>query len=150
MASEVARLHKPTAFSGGEEEYSDWEFALTCFVGTVDGTLLTELRVVGANPRVKRVPTDDAGNERARTLYNILALLTTRGPRNIVREVPDQNGCGAYRNLVLGHGSRDAHGETALLIKATLATSMPWRRSSKCLAKNSEDGFQEFNVFCYG
>ena len=38
MASEVARLNKPTAFSGAEEEHSDWEFALTCFVGTMDDT----------------------------------------------------------------------------------------------------------------
>ena len=44
MANEVARLNKPTAFSGAEEENSDWEFPLTCFVGTMDGTLLTELR----------------------------------------------------------------------------------------------------------
>ena len=66
MANEVAKLNKPTAFSGAEEEYSDKEFALTCFVGTMDGTLLTELRAVAANPRVKRVPTDGAGNERAR------------------------------------------------------------------------------------
>ena len=28
MANEVARLNKPTAFSGAGEEYSDWEFAL--------------------------------------------------------------------------------------------------------------------------
>ena len=62
MANEVARLNKPTAFSDAEEEYSDWEFALTCFVGTMDGTLLTKLRSVAANPRVKRVPTDEAGN----------------------------------------------------------------------------------------
>ena len=84
MANEVARLNKPTAFSGAEEEYSNWEVALTCFVGTMDGTLLTELRTVAANPRVKRVPTDEAGNERARTLYNILSLLTTKG-RKMVR-----------------------------------------------------------------
>ena len=68
MANEVARLNKPTAFGGAEEEYSVWEFALACFVGTMDGTLLTELRAVAANPRVKRVPTDEAGNEIARTL----------------------------------------------------------------------------------
>ena len=53
MANEVARLNKPTAFSGAEEEYSDWDFALTCFVGTRDGTLLTELRAAAADPRVK-------------------------------------------------------------------------------------------------
>ena len=83
----------------------------------MDGTLLTELRAVAANSRVKRVPTDDAGNERARTFYNILALLTTKGPRKLVRGVPDQNGYEAYRSLVLRFGSRDAHGETTLLIK---------------------------------
>ena len=116
MANEVARLNKPTAFSRAEEEYSDWEFVLPCFVGTMDGTLLTELRAVAANPRVNRVPTDEAGNERARALYNILALLTTKGPRKMVREVPDQNGYEAYRSLVLRYGSRDAHGETAILI----------------------------------
>ena len=66
---------------------------------------------------MKRVPTEEAGNERARTLYNILALLTTKGPRKIVREVPDQNGYEAYQSLVLRYGSRDAHGETTLLIK---------------------------------
>ena len=79
--------------------------------------MLTELRTVAASPRVERVPTDEAGNERARTLYNILALLTTKGPRKMVREVLDQNGYEAYRSLVLRYGSRDAHGETALLIK---------------------------------
>ena len=100
MANEVARLNKPTAFSG-----------------TMDGTLLTELRTVAANPRVKRVPTDEAGNDSARTLCNILALLTTKGPRKMVREAPDQNGYEAYRGLVLRYGRRDAHGETALLIK---------------------------------
>ena len=90
---------------------------LTCFVGTMDGTLLTELRAVAPNPRVKRIPTNEAGNERARTLYNILALLTTKGTRKMVREVPDQNGCVSYRSLVLRYGSRDAHGETAHMIK---------------------------------
>ena len=68
MANEVARLNKPTAFSGAEEEYSDWEFALTCFVETMDGTLSTELRAVAANPRVKRVPTDEAGRRERSTI----------------------------------------------------------------------------------
>ena len=36
MANEVARLNKPTAFSGAEEEHSDWDFALTCFLGTME------------------------------------------------------------------------------------------------------------------
>ena len=117
MANEVARLNKPTPFRGTEEEYSDWEFALTCFVGTMDGTLLTELHAVAADPRVRRIPRDDAGNERARALYNILALLTTKGPQKMVREVPDQNRYEAYRSLVLRYGSREAHGETTLLIK---------------------------------
>ena len=35
----------------------------------------------------------------------------------MVREVPDQNGYEAYRSLALRDGSRDAHGETTLLIK---------------------------------
>ena len=83
----------------------------------MDGTLLTELQAVAADPRVKRTPTDEAGKERARTLYNILALLTTEGPRKMVREVPEQNGYEAHRGLVLRYGSRDAHGETTLLIK---------------------------------
>ena len=34
-----------------------------------------------------------------------------------MREVPEQNGYEAYRCLVLRYGSRDAHGETTLLIK---------------------------------
>ena len=68
---------------------------------------------------MKRIPTDEAGNERARTLYNILALLTTEGPRKMVREVPDQNGYEVYRSLVLKYGSSDAHDETTLLVKVT-------------------------------
>ena len=44
MANEDARLNKPTAFSGAEDGFSDWGFALTCFVGTMDGTLLKELQ----------------------------------------------------------------------------------------------------------
>ena len=71
------RLNKPTAFSGAEDEYSDWDFAL-CFVGTMDGTLLEELHAVASDPRLKRTPTDEAEKERARTLYSILALLTTK------------------------------------------------------------------------
>ena len=78
---------------------------------------MTELQAVAADPRVKRIPTDEAGKESARTLYNILALLTTKGPRKMVREVPEQNGYEAYRSLVLRYGSRDAHGESTLLIK---------------------------------
>ena len=35
----------------------------------------------------------------------------------MVREVPDQSRYEAYRSLVLRYGSRDAHGETTLLIK---------------------------------
>ena len=35
----------------------------------------------------------------------------------MVREVPEQSGYEAYRSLVLRYGSRDAHGETTLLIK---------------------------------
>ena len=35
----------------------------------------------------------------------------------MVREVPEQNGYEAYRCLVMRYGSRDAHGETTLLIK---------------------------------
>ena len=61
-------------------------------MGTMDDTLLTELQAVAADPRVKRIPTDEAVKERARTLYNILDLLTTKGPRKMVREVPEQNG----------------------------------------------------------
>ena len=49
MANEIARVNKPTPFSGTEQEYSDWEFSLTCFVGTMDGTLLTELHAVAAD-----------------------------------------------------------------------------------------------------
>ena len=56
MANEVARLNKPTAFSGAKEENSDWKFALTCFVGTMDGTLLTELRAVAAKPKSEASP----------------------------------------------------------------------------------------------
>ena len=78
MANEVARLNKPTAFSGAEDKYSDWDFALTCFVGTMDGTLLKELQAVASDPRLKRTPTDEAEKERARTLSSILALLTTK------------------------------------------------------------------------
>ena len=96
MANDVARLNKPTAFSGAEDEYSDWDFALTCFVGTMDGTLLEELKAAASDPRVKRTPTDEAGKERVRTLYKTLPLLTTKGPRKMVREVPVQNGYAAY------------------------------------------------------
>ena len=117
MANGVARLNKPTSFSGAEDEFSDWDFALTCFVGTMDATLLKELQVVASDPRVRRIPTDDAGGERARTLYNILALLTTRKPRKMKREAPDQKGYEAYRSLALKYRSRDAHGETTLAIK---------------------------------
>ena len=69
MANEVARLNKPTAFSGAEEEFSDWDFALTCFLGTMDGTLLTELDAVAVDPRVKRIPTD--AERRAHEIHHM-------------------------------------------------------------------------------
>ena len=73
---------------------------------------------ISSDPVMKRNPTDDAGKERARTLYNILALLTDKGVQEkMVREVPEQNGYEAYRCLVMRYGSRDAHGETTLLIR---------------------------------
>ena len=64
-------------------------------MGTMDGTLLTDLRAVAANPRVKKSRQTKLGT-RGRGQYNILALLTTKGPRKMVREVPDQNGYEAY------------------------------------------------------
>ena len=71
MANEVARLNKPTGFIGDEDEYGDWDFALTCFVGTMDGTLLKQPQAVASDPRVKRTPralqhpgTDDKRQER--------------------------------------------------------------------------------------
>ena len=81
---EGARLGEPTAFSGAEGKFSDWDFALTCFVGTMYGTLLKEPQAVASDPRVKRTPTDEARKERARLFHNILALLTTKGPRKTV------------------------------------------------------------------
>ena len=60
MANEVARLNKPTVISGAEDDFSDWDFALTCFVGTMDGTLLKELQAIASDPRVMRTPTDEA------------------------------------------------------------------------------------------
>ena len=81
MANEVARLDKPTAISSAEDEYSDWDFALACFVGTMDGTLLKELQAVAADPRVKRTPTDEAGNVRPRTLHNILGNADDKGAK---------------------------------------------------------------------
>ena len=117
MANEVARLNKSTALSGAEDEFSDSDFALTCFVGTMDAALLKELQAVASDPRVKRIPTDEAGGERASTLYNILALPTTktakedgtRGTRpRRVRSVPKSRA---------EYGSRHALGETTLLIK---------------------------------
>ena len=63
MANEVARLNTPTS----EDEFSDWDFALTCFVGTMDGTLLKELQAVASDPSVQGTPTDEARKERART-----------------------------------------------------------------------------------
>ena len=68
MANEVARLNKPTAFSGAEEEYSDWEFARTCFVGTMDGTLLTELQAVASDPKGEANPDRPRGT-RGRERY---------------------------------------------------------------------------------
>ena len=117
MANEIARLNKPSVFAGTEDEFGDWDFALTCFVGTMDGTLVQELQAISSDPVMKRTPTDDAGKEKARTLYNILALLTTKGPRKMVREVPEQNGHEAHRCLAMRYGSRGAHGETTLSIR---------------------------------
>ena len=58
MANEVARLNKPIAFSGAEDEYSDCELCADVLRG-YDG------RHAAADPRVKRTPTDEAGKERA-------------------------------------------------------------------------------------
>ena len=115
-ANDVARLNKPTAFSAAEDEFSDWDFALTCFVGTMDATLLKELQAVAFETGAKRIRQMKL-EERERTLCNILAFQMTKAPRKMVREIPDQNGYEAYRSLVLRYGSRDARGETTLLIK---------------------------------
>ena len=92
MANEVARLNKPTGFIGDEDEYGDWDFALTCFVGTIDGTLLKELQSNSIGPKGEANP---GRRSWERELYNILALRTkgkkdgTRGTRpKEVRSVP--------------------------------------------------------------
>ena len=104
--------------------------------------LLNELQAVASDPRVKIIPTDDAGGGRARTLYNILALLTTKEPRKMVREVPDQDWYEAYRSLVLRYGSRDAHGEATLLIKVINFNFGD--------IDNMESRFEEFNLLIKG
>ena len=59
MANEVARLNKPSVFTETEDEFSDRDSALTCFVGTMDGTLVQELNhIVG--------PWDEANPDRRR------------------------------------------------------------------------------------
>ena len=138
MANEVARLTKPTVFNGAKDEFSDWDFAFTCFVGTMDAMLLKELQAIASHPRVKRIPTDESRGERAFTLHNILALLTTEGPKKTVRVVPDQNGYEACRSLVLRYGSRDAHGETTLLTKVM--------NDNFGNIDNMESKFEEFNL----
>ena len=70
MANEVARLNKLSVFTRTEDVFSDWDSGLTCFVGTMDGTLVQELQAISSVPGTKRTPTDDAGKERARTPYN--------------------------------------------------------------------------------
>ena len=129
MANEVARLNKPTAISGAEEEYSDWDFALTCFVGTMDGTLLTELQAVAADLRVKRIPTDEAGKEGADALQ-YPAAADDRGHR--------ETWCEKYRSLALRYGSRGAHGETKVLIKVM--------NFNFCDIDVMESKFEEFNL----
>ena len=66
-------------------------------------------------------PQGDANPDRRsrerESAHALQFLGTTKGPRKMVREVPDQNGYEANRSLVLRYGSRDAHGETTLLIK---------------------------------
>ena len=56
MANEIARLNKPSVFAGTEDEFGDWDFALTCFVGTMDGTLVQELQAISSDPVMKRTP----------------------------------------------------------------------------------------------
>ena len=58
----------------------------------------------------------DAALGRVRQLYNLLATITVKQARKIIREVPDQNGCEAYRRLVLKYGGRDEQGETGKLM----------------------------------
>ena len=52
-------------FNGAEEDFGDWDFPQTCFVGAMDPTQLSEMKAVAANPGTKRVPTDEAGVKRA-------------------------------------------------------------------------------------
>ena len=81
MANEIARLNKPSVFAGTEDEFGDWDFALTCFVGTMDGTLVQELQAISSDPVMKRIPTDDAGKERARNALQYPGTVDDEGSK---------------------------------------------------------------------
>ena len=117
MANEVAKLNKPTAFSGAEEEHGDWEFALTCFVGTMDGTLLTELRAVGSKPKSEANLDGRSWEREGEDVLQYPGTADDEGTAKNGARGTRPNGYEAYRSLVLRFGSRDAHGETTLLIK---------------------------------
>ena len=60
-ATEGAPLNKPSAFSRTEEEFSDFHLSLTCFVGTMDFTLLVEMRTTADHPNTRLIPIVKAG-----------------------------------------------------------------------------------------
>ena len=68
-------------------------------------------RHVGANPDIRSWERDDEDAPQNP------GTADDEGTEKMVRKVPDQNGYEAFRSLVLRYGSRDAHGETTLLIK---------------------------------
>ena len=106
----VARLNKPSALSGIEEELSVWDFAPRCFVGTVDSTMLREMEMEAYSPNTRRIPkATTGGHEFSTTTWLSWLRKDCERLSEGARPEPD-------RSFASRHGARDAHGEIALLI----------------------------------
>ena len=126
-ASEAKMMHrsldlgknvKPKTFSGVDSEFSDWDFTVRCHVASVSSEMGKDMERVGQScTKVVPLQNDPLELERSRTLFSMIALLTEKHARKIVRATPDMNGLEAYRRLVERFGGRDEQGETSMLIR---------------------------------
>ena len=91
------RVGKPEPFAPGTD-FDDWDFTFNGYAGTLDLAYLALLKAARQSPTV--VMATPPHEQQSATLLYLLAMLTQKGARKVVRKAGN-NGFEAYRQLSL-------------------------------------------------
>ena len=130
---EDMRVGKPEPSALGKD-FDDWDFTFNGYASTLDPAYLPLLKTARQSPTV--VMATPPHEQQSATLLYLLAMLTQKGTRKVVRKAGN-NGFEAYRHLCLMYGTSDQEGSTRLFVQ-----NMTYK-----LGSNFEDVQHRLNEF---